>query len=143
MAIDDGNAAVISQQAHIRLARPSNDLAAAERFYTNGLGLSVLFRKSAAAGEPDDLLMLGWPGASWHLELVHAPAAPIPPRPTVEDLLVIYLDGPIPNDVVERLIAAGGQRVASHNPYWDEYGVTIADPDGYRLVLCRRAWRNA
>jgi hypothetical protein len=33
--------------------------------------------------------------------------------------------------------------VLSPNPYWNEWGVTIEDPDGYRLVLCRRAWSNA
>ncbi|WP_405874671.1 hypothetical protein [Streptomyces zaomyceticus] len=33
-----------------------------------------------------------------------------------------------------------GARVAAHNPYGDEYGVTVADPDGYRLVLCSRTW---
>ena len=35
---------------------------------------------------------------------------------------------------------AGGTRVPARNPYWDEWGVTIADPDGYRLVLSRRSW---
>lgn len=143
MATAENMQPVVAPTAHIRLARPSNDLAAAERFYTDGLGLTVLFRKEASASEPDDLLMLGWPGAAWHLELVHAPSAPITPQPTVEDLLVIYLDGPVPDALIERLVAAGGTRVASHNPYWDEYGSTIADPDGYRLVLCRRSWRNA
>ncbi|MHB8296804.1 MAG: VOC family protein, partial [Acidimicrobiales bacterium] len=26
------------------------------------------------------------------------------------------------------------------NPYWDRWGVTIEDPDGYRLVLSHRTW---
>ncbi|HEY9367901.1 MAG TPA: VOC family protein, partial [Streptomyces sp.] len=29
--------------------------------------------------------------------------------------------------------------VPAHNPHWDD-GVTIADPEGYRLVLCSRTW---
>ncbi|MGV9639711.1 hypothetical protein [Streptomyces sp. NPDC003514] len=29
------------------------------------------------------------------------------------------------------------------NPYWNKWGVTVEDPDGYRLVLCTRAWPNA
>jgi len=84
--------------------------------------------------------MLGWPDASWHLELVGDPDAHTPPAPTEEDLFVLYLDGDIDDDVVDRLIHAGGVRATSRNPYWDEHGVTIQDPDGYRLVLSRRSW---
>jgi hypothetical protein len=42
--------------------------------------------------------------------------------------------------VITRLTDAGGTRVAARNPYWDKWGVTIADPDGYRLVLSTRSW---
>lgn len=35
----------------------------------------------------------------------------------------------------KRLIAFGGRHVTSTNPYWDRGGVTIEDPDGYRVVL--------
>jgi hypothetical protein len=38
------------------------------------------------------------------------------------------------------LVDAGGRRVAARNPYWDRWGVTIVDPDGYRLVLSHRTW---
>ncbi|MFD7700951.1 VOC family protein, partial [Streptomyces caelestis] len=27
-----------------------------------------------------------------------------------------------------------------HNPYWDTWGVTLQDPDGYLLVLSTRTW---
>ncbi len=93
--------------------------------------------ETPAAGSHHALLMLGWPDAGWHLELVHDPA--VAPAPTAEDLLVLYLDGPVAPAAVQRLIAAGGRRVAARNPYWDEWGVTIADPDGYLLVLSTRA----
>ncbi|MFE2184069.1 VOC family protein [Streptomyces sp. NPDC059455] len=131
-------------QSHIRIARPSRDLAAAERFWCAGLGLSVVYRAEGGdrAGE-HDLLMVGRPDASWHLELVHEAAHPVEPRPTEEDLLVIYLDEPVPEELVDRLIQHGGTRVTSPNPYWNEWGVTIEDPDGYRLVLCRRGWSNS
>ncbi len=125
---------------HLRLARPSRDLGAAERFWVEGLGLSVLFRLDDSAEGGHALLMVGWPGAAWHLELVADSGGETPPAPTEEDLLVLYLDGPVEDDVVRHLIEAGGTRVAARNPYWDEWGVTVADPDGYRLVLCTRAW---
>ncbi|MEE1813249.1 VOC family protein [Streptomyces sp. BE133] len=131
-------------QTHIRIARPSRDLAAAERFWADGLGLNVLYRADAER-EPGthDLLMLGHPDAPWHLELVHGGDHPADPRPTDEDLLVLYLDGPVPEEMVDRLEEQGGKRVPSPNPYWNEWGVTVEDPDGYRLVLCRRGWSNA
>lgn len=59
--------------SHNRIARPSKSLDAAENFYVNGLGLEVLFRKNSSQHPEDgghDLLMVGWKGAAWHLELV-------------------------------------------------------------------------
>ncbi|MEU2668828.1 VOC family protein [Streptomyces sp. NPDC007164] len=127
-------------QTHIRIARPSRDLAAAERFWAHGLGLDVLWRAEAErAPGTHDLLMLGHPDAPWHLELVHGGE----PHPTEQDLLVLYLDGPVPEETVGRLEEHGGKRVESPNPYWNAWGVTFEDPDGYRLVLCRRGWSNS
>ncbi|MBB6414830.1 putative lactoylglutathione lyase [Streptomyces sp. AK010] len=74
---------------------------------------------------------------------MHEPARPVEPRPTEEDLLVVHVDGPVPDDLVARPEEHGGKRVESPNPYWTEWGVTIEDPDGYRLVLCRRAWSSS
>ncbi|MFJ2348287.1 VOC family protein [Streptomyces antimycoticus] len=101
-------------QSHIRIARPSRDLAAAERFWCGGLGLSVVYRIEGGdrAGE-HDLLMVGWPDASWHLQLVHGAAHPVEPRPTEEDLLVIYLDEPVPEALVARRFARRRRHVAT------------------------------
>jgi len=126
--------------SHLRIARPSHDLQASERFWAEGLGLDVLFRAEPTAEGGHALLMLGWPDAAWHLELVGDPDDATPARPTEEDLLVLYLNGAVGQDVVARLVQAGGTRVAARNPYWDQWGVTIADPDGYRLVLSSRCW---
>lgn len=130
--------------APLRIARPTRDLDAAARFWVDGLGLSELWRHEGD-GSPgnNSLLMAGWPGAAWHLELVHSPAEPVEPRPTAEDLLVIYCAGPVDEDLVTRLEAHGGRRVPAHNPYWDQWGVTVEDPDGYRLVLSARDWSDA
>ncbi|GGO40054.1 MULTISPECIES: VOC family protein [Streptomyces] len=134
----------VNGQSHIRIARPSRDLAAAERFWVDGLGLDVVYRHEEGDGPGGHaLLMVGWPDASWHLELVHESAAPVEPRPTEEDLLVIYVDGEVPQDLLARLEERGGKRVQSPNPYWNEWGVTVEDPDGYRLVLSTRAWSNS
>lgn len=130
-------------EAQVRIARPSRDLRAAERFWADGLGLSVLYRHERD-GTPrsHSLLMVGWPDANWHLELVHSPDTPAP-TPTPEDLLVVYLGDQVPEELITGLERHGGQRVRAHNPYWDRWGVTIQDPDGYQLVLSTREWSNS
>ena len=120
-----------SPASHLRIARPSHDLQASQRFWVDGLGLDVLFRADSSAEGGHALLMVGWPDAGWHLELIGDPDGETPAAPTEEDLLVLYLQGEVD---------AGGTQVASRNPYWDQGGVTIADPDGYRLVLTSRCW---
>ncbi|GIJ91416.1 hypothetical protein Asppvi_010381 [Aspergillus pseudoviridinutans] len=140
-----GTGHIPTATSQIRIARPCRDFTAAERFYVNGLGLKVLWR-SGPAHEVEgghELLMLGWPGAAWHLELVLVTdGEENAPRPTEEDLLVIYVDGAIEPAVVERLIEGGGVRVKHSNEYWEKWGVTVKDPDGYLLVLCQRGWTN-
>lgn len=131
---------IIDAQTHVRVARPSRDLAAAERFYVDGLGLAVQWRTTVREPGKHDLLMVGPAGGGWHFELTRDPEHPVEPTPTVEDLFVVYLGAPVEEEQVERLLAAGGTRIPAHNPYWDEYGVTVADPDGYQLVLCSRTW---
>lgn len=133
---------MIDPAAAIRIARPSSDLAATERFYTQGLGLQVLFRTAAESPDEHDLVILGWPQASWHLELVGGPNLKVSPSPTAEDLLVLYLSAPVDDSLAARLEQAGGRRVAQ-GAYWDRWGITVEDPDGYRLVLSSRAWSNS
>jgi len=125
---------------HLRIARPSSDLDRAARFWVDGLGLEVLYRTGPDAEGGHGLLMLGWPQAAWHLELVGDPGGETPPSSTDEDLLVLYVGGPIDEEAVDQLVRAGGQQVAARNPYWHRWGVTIVDPDGYRLVLSHRSW---
>ena len=100
--------------SHLRIARPSHDLQASERFWVDGLGLDVLFRAGSSAEGGHALLMVGWPDAAWHLELVSDPGGETPAMPTEEDLLVLYLNGEVDADVVRRLIDVGGQR--PHRP---------------------------
>ncbi|MEU2394482.1 VOC family protein [Streptomyces sp. NPDC007369] len=131
---------MITSRTHVRVARPSLDLGAAERFYVGGLGLTVLWRNGEPGPGEHELLMVGPTDGGWHFELTRDPRNPLAPSPTVDDLFVVYLGEPPDAALVERLLAHGGTRVAAHNPYWEEHGVTVADPDGYRLVLCSRSW---
>lgn len=132
---------MIEPNLHIRIARPVRDLDTAEDFYVRGLGLSLLDRITGRpeAGERD-LLMVGPANGFWHLELTASSNDPVEPTPTPEDLLVVYLGGPVPTKAVAQAVQHGGTVVPSHNPYWDRWGITLRDPDGYHLVLTERAW---
>lgn len=80
--------------------------------------------------------MIGLPNVNYHLEFTeHEEGSPCP-APTKNNLLVLY----IPNletvhTIAERLASMGYAEVDPENPYWQEKGVTIADPDGWRIVL--------
>lgn len=51
-------------QAHLRVARPTDDLAAVVRFYRDGLGLDLLFEFKDH--DSFDGVMLGREGAGYH-----------------------------------------------------------------------------
>jgi uncharacterized glyoxalase superfamily protein PhnB len=55
---------------------------------------------------------------------------------------VLYLEDEAAwDEALARLERAGVAPVRAHNPYWDVHGVTVEDPDGYRVVLHRGPWR--
>jgi catechol 2,3-dioxygenase-like lactoylglutathione lyase family enzyme len=123
----------------LRIARPTDDLRAIERFYREGLGLTELFRFENH--DRFDGVMFGLPGAAYHLEFTHAHGHRAGRAPTADNLLVFYL----PDEgqwlaAIERLTTLGYPPVPSFNPYWDKQGRTFEDPDGYRVVLQNAAW---
>ena len=81
-----------------------------------------------------------FPGTNAHLELTsggdHAPPAPHP-----ETLLVLYLGD---HEAVDEVVArVGADPVEPSNPYWASNGITLEDPDGFRVVLVAGAWDEA
>ena len=123
----------------LRIARPSSNLAATEKFYCQGLGLLRL--GSFDDHEGFDGIMLGHPQAPYHLEFTRHREQSVKPLPTVEDLLVFYLpDLEEWKMAVDRMEASGYKAVSSHNSYWDKHGKTFSDPDGYRVVLQHASW---
>jgi catechol 2,3-dioxygenase-like lactoylglutathione lyase family enzyme len=126
-------------RTHLRVARPTDQLAAVVAFYRDGLGFEVLFEFHDHDGF--DGVMLGGRGAAYHLELTHKAGHRVGRAPTQDNLLVFYLpDRAAWEAAVARLEAAGHRAVAAFNPYWDQRGKTFEDPDGYRVVLENAAW---
>ncbi len=125
--------------AHRRVARPTDDLAALKKFYGEGLGFEVLYEFKDHEGF--DGVMLGHPGACYHLEFTHKRGHKAGHAPTEENLLVFYLpDAQAWRRAVARMESQGYKAVQSFNPYWDQHGKTFEDPDRYRVVLQNAAW---
>ncbi len=125
--------------AHVRIARPTDNLEQVVAFYTAALGFEVLARFNDHEGF--DGVMLGDTAANYHLEFTRQHGHVAGPPPSQEHLLVFYLPDPSQwQAAVERLESFGAAPVASLNPYWDRFGRTYEDPDGYRIVLQNASW---
>jgi catechol 2,3-dioxygenase-like lactoylglutathione lyase family enzyme len=132
-------AAAELSHAHMRVARPTDELNAVVRFYRDGLGFSVL--ASFEGHDGFDGVMLGHAGAGYHLEFTRKAGHEAGRAPTQDNLLVFYLpDSGEWQAAVDRLLGLGQRPVGSFNPYWDRNGLTFEDPDGYRVVLQHAAW---
>jgi catechol 2,3-dioxygenase-like lactoylglutathione lyase family enzyme len=117
-----------------RIARPTNQIDNLMEFYGEGLGLEEIGEFSGHDGY--DGVMYGLPDNSYHLEFTQSEVPLELPQPTKEHLLVFYIPNLFElNRIVERLAGMGYHEVEPENPYWANGGVTIEDPDGWRIVL--------
>ena len=129
----------MNKQTVLRVARPTDHLEEVIRFYTEGIGLSIL--GSFEDHQGFDGVMLGLPGAAYHLEFTRKHGQSAGRAPTQDNLLVFYIsDKQEWLNATERMAAAGYRPVASFNPYWDRLGQTYEDPDGYRVVIQKQSW---
>lgn len=85
--------------------------------------------------------MLEEPEGAYPVEFTVCRHHSVPPAPTPEDLIVCFC--PRQAGMVAALPdmeLAGFKSVPSLNPYWENNGRTLADHDGYRIVLQRGRW---
>jgi catechol 2,3-dioxygenase-like lactoylglutathione lyase family enzyme len=119
----------------LRVARHTNRLSELVAFYRDGVGLPEIGGFHDHHGY--DGAFVGVPGTHTHLEFTSG-GAHRAPSPDPESLLVLYLgDAKEVADIVQRLDV---DPVAPANPYWLEHGVTVEDPDGFRVVLVPERW---
>jgi len=123
----------------LRIARPTDNLAAIAAMYATGLDFTVLAEFHDHAGF--DGIILGHPQQSYHLEFTTQRGHQVGKAPTKDHLLVFYIpDRDEWETSCSRMLAAGFVRVQSYNPYWEVHGQTFEDLDGYRVVLQNAAW---
>ena len=130
---------MVKRETTLRVARPTDHFDDVLRFYTEGLGLTVL--GSFEDHDGFDGVILGLARAPYHLEFTRKRGHIAGRAPTEDNLLVFYLpEKHLWQAAVDRMSAAGYESVHSYNPYWDRVGRTYEDPDGYRVVLQNAAW---
>ncbi|WP_397536499.1 VOC family protein [Rummeliibacillus pycnus] len=127
--------------AQIRVARPTDQLDKIVEFYCRGLGLKKIGSFEGHRGYTG--VMIGLPGFDYHLEFTqHIDGSPCP-APTNDNLLVFYMpDRKQIEEITDRLKSMGYDTVRPENGYWGELGVTIEDPDGWRIVLMNTSGIN-
>jgi catechol 2,3-dioxygenase-like lactoylglutathione lyase family enzyme len=121
--------------AQVRIARGTNSLQDIMAFYGDGLGLQIITEFQNHDGYSG--IVFGLPGVDYHLEFTQSESGiPMPPPSSDDSLLVLYIpEKEAIGRLVVKLGAMGYFPTAPANPYWEDKGVTIEDPDGYRLVL--------
>jgi GNAT superfamily N-acetyltransferase len=131
-----------AMSSHLRIARPVSDLVKSAAMYCRGVGLHVLGCFENHHGF--DGVMLGVKGCSYHFEFTHCRTQPVAPKPTPEDLVVLYIPTAAKwQAACACMLAAGFRQVPSFNPYWEARGRTFEDLDGYRVVLQQAEWNTS
>lgn len=119
----------------VRVARHTERLGEVVAFYRDGIGLTEIGGFEGHDGYEG--VFLAVPGTGMHLEFT-AGGEHAAPEPHPETLLVLYLgDDEAVRAVVARLDA---DPVTPANPYWADHGVSLEDPDGFRVVLVPERW---
>jgi hypothetical protein len=117
----------------LRVARHTDRLQPIIDFYQHIIGLTVT--GSFRDHNTYDGVFLGLPGLAWHLEFTTSPE-PARHEPDDDDLLVFYVNSKAEQEVIKQKCIDNQVRfMTARNPYWNENGLTIADPDGYRVVI--------
>jgi catechol 2,3-dioxygenase-like lactoylglutathione lyase family enzyme len=125
--------------AVMRVARPTDNLAAIAAMYSKGLGFTVLSEFVDHQGF--DGVILGHPEQPYHIEFTAHRGHEVGKAPTQDHLLVFYIpDNNEWENACTQMSAAGFRLAPSYNPYWDIHGRTFEDLDGYRVVLQNEAW---
>jgi len=116
-----------------RVARHTNDLEKIKTFYTKILGFEVLgyFKNH----NNYDGLFLGKPNLDWHLEFTKSDEIVFFDF-NEDDILVLYPNSKMEFDfIMNKIQSKKIELIKAKNPYWNENGKMILDPDGYRIII--------
>jgi len=116
-----------------RFARHTNNLEQLKSFYIDILGLELLGGFENHNGY--DGVFIGKPNENWHLEFTKSDEI-VTFNFGEEDIFVFYPNTKLEFELIhDRIESHSIKFIDSKNPYWNENGKMILDPDGYRVVI--------
>ncbi|NNK83359.1 MAG: VOC family protein [Flavobacteriaceae bacterium] len=116
-----------------RNARHTNYLKPLIEFYTDIIGLEVLFSFENHNGY--NAVFIGKPGYNWHLEFTVSKSN-AEHQFDVDDIMVFYpTEKNEYNEIVRRIEKNNIEKIEAKNPFWNDNGIMIKDPDGYGVIV--------
>lgn len=116
-----------------RFARHTNNLEQLKYFYIDVLGLELLGGFENHSGY--DGVFIGKSKGNWHLEFTTSDEV-VSFDFKEEDILVFYPNTKLEFDaILDNLVTNKIEFIEAKNPYWNENGKMILDPDGYKVVI--------
>jgi catechol 2,3-dioxygenase-like lactoylglutathione lyase family enzyme len=116
-----------------RFARHTNNLEQLKSFYIDILGFELLGGFENHGGY--DGVFIGKLNENWHLEFTKSDEI-VTFNFGEEDILVFYPNTKLEFELIhDRIESHSIKFIDSKNPYWNENGKMILDPDGYRVVI--------
>lgn len=118
---------------NFRVARHTNNLEAIKFFYTTVLGFDIL--GSFENHDGYDGVFIGKKELDWHLEFTKSDEI-IKFDFNEDDSLVFYPTSKEEyNKIIKSLEINAINTIIAKNPYWNENGKMVLDPDGYRVII--------
>jgi catechol 2,3-dioxygenase-like lactoylglutathione lyase family enzyme len=116
-----------------RFARHTNDLEQIKSFYIDILGFELLGGFENHNGYNG--IFIGKSNENWHLEFTKSEDIVLFDF-NEDDILVFYPNSKMEFDLVVNKVQSNKiEFIKAKNPYWNENGKMILDPDGYRVVI--------
>jgi YycE-like N-terminal domain/YycE-like C-terminal domain len=116
-----------------RFARHTNNLENIKSFYIKVLGFELL--GSFENHNEYNGIFIGKPNSDWHLEFTQSNEV-VEFNFNEDDILVFYPEKIISyNSILENIQKENISFIETKNPYWNENGKMILDPDGYRIII--------
>jgi hypothetical protein len=118
-----------------RIARHTDNLKEIIHFYTEFLGVDIL--GSFENHDNYKGVFLGLKNENWQLEFTSSDEKPNH-KPDEDDLIVFYTDTEDQFDkIISSLRKENINPIKSKNPYWNSNGITVLDPDNFRVVIVK------
>jgi hypothetical protein len=116
-----------------RFARHTNNLEQIKSFYIDVLGFQLLGGFENHNGY--DGIFIGRANENWHLEFTKSEEI-VHFNFNDDDIIVFYPKNKIDFDLIMNKIQSQNiDFIKAKNPYWNENGKMILDPDGYKIVI--------